>query len=126
MKITKLIKINSLLFVFYFVFYIIANFSDFSFFFYPKALLGIAVFFMAGFNCAILVKKISNLKLNFLETSMIGAIVSFFLIPLIVFLAYQISGTVREWLILLVYAMVASLPLVALVYKEKKNAEGKI
>lgn len=126
MKTIKLIKINALLFVFYFVFYIIAKFSDFSFFFYIKVLSGIAIFFMAGFNCAVLVKRISNLKLDFLETSMIGAIVSFFIIPLIVFLVYQISGTVREWLILLVYALVASLPLVALVYKEKKNAERKI
>lgn len=124
MNTIKLIKFNSLFFAFYFLIYFVEKLTGFGLLSYLKIILGIAVFFMAGFNCAVLIKNIFNLELDFVETLMVGVIISLFFIPLIIFLAYQIAGTAKEWLNLLIYTAISSIPLIVLLYKE--NAKRKI
>jgi len=124
METIKLIKINSLLFASYLVIYFVAKLTGFELFSFLQIILGIAVFFITGFNCAVFLEKTLKLEFDFTETLMIGVIISLFFIPLIIFLSYQIIGTVKEWLNLLIYVIVSSISLILLAYKE--NAKRKI
>jgi hypothetical protein len=118
----KLIKFNIVLFALYFIAYLAAKYADFSFFHFSKIITGIAIFLVAGFDCAVAVGK--ELKFDFIETLMIGVIISLFFIPLIIFLSYQAIGTLKEWLNFLIYAIVSFAPLIYLAFKE--NASRKI
>lgn len=118
-----MIKINALILIVYLVIYSVAKLINFELFFYFKALLGIVVFFMAGFNCAILIKEEFKLDFDLAETLMIAVIISLFFIPLFIFLLYQITGTVASWLNILTYLLISSIPLIFLAYRE--NAKRK-
>jgi len=125
METKKLIKLNVLLFALYLGIYFIAKFADFELITYLRTVLGIAVFLITGFNCAVAIKSGLKLRLDLPETLLVSVTISLFLIPLALFLAYKVLGSINEWLNISVYIVISLGSLIFLKYKEK-NADRKI
>lgn len=125
LEIKKLTVINSLIFTTYLLICFAVEFFDITPLQYLKALLGISIFLIVGFDCAFSLKKELKLNLDFIETLMVGIIISLFFIPLILFLVYKIFGTINEWLNFFVYLIISVFALIFSIYTER-NANRKI
>lgn len=125
MEINRIIKANIFVFLTYLALYSLNEFIDLGFLSLLIIFFGTLIFFISGFDAAAAIKSKLNLELDIWETLLIGAIVSLFFIPLIIFLLYKISGYIDSHLNVLVYCIISLLSLLFLKYN-KKDAERKI
>jgi len=116
----NLFKINFIIFILYLVNLALNHFWPNVVFLSLKTILGIAIFFLTGLNCAQTIKEKIKLKLDLVETTLIGFFISLFFIPLFIFLLYKAIGNINEWLNFFVYFAISLISLLILKYQKER------
>jgi hypothetical protein len=116
----KLVRLNIYIFLFYFLAYFMNARLGFRITLHLREMLGVVVFFVAGFSSVKIIERIFKIRFDFWEFLTVGIFASLFIMPVIIFIFYRITGSISEVLTILVYAA-TSAALLAISYVLERN-----
>ena len=120
-NINKLLKVNLVIFASYGIIFLLNYYFSCNFFSFLKIILGITIFLTTGLNSALLLKNKAKLSLDATEISLISLIMSFFFIPLIIFILYKITGSINGWINISIYFSISLISLLIIKYQRNER-----